>query len=65
MVADPNKLLGNEIDSTRKQRGLDDVTIAVDGSLSVERAREVADAVENAVESAPGSAKVTMQVEPS
>jgi cation diffusion facilitator family transporter len=42
-----------------------DVTIAVDGSLSVERAHELADAVEQAIESAFGAAEVTVHVEPS
>jgi cation diffusion facilitator family transporter len=42
-----------------------DVTIAVDGSLSVERAHELADAVEKAIESAFGAAEVTVHVEPS
>jgi cation diffusion facilitator family transporter len=42
-----------------------DVTIAVDGSLSVERAHELADAVEQAVEAAFGAAEVTVHVEPS
>jgi divalent metal cation (Fe/Co/Zn/Cd) transporter len=41
------------------------VTIAVDGSLSVERAHELADAVESAIESAFGAAEVTVHVEPS
>ena len=42
-----------------------DVTIAVDGSLSVERAHELADAVETAIEAAFGPAEVTVHVEPS
>jgi len=42
-----------------------DVTIAVDGSLSVERAHELADAVERAIEGAFGPAVVTVHVEPS
>jgi cation diffusion facilitator family transporter len=42
-----------------------DVTIAVDGSLSVERAHELADAVERAIERAFGPAVVTVHVEPS
>jgi divalent metal cation (Fe/Co/Zn/Cd) transporter len=42
-----------------------DVTIAVDGSLSVERAHELADAVESAIESAFGPTEVTLRVEPS
>ena len=42
-----------------------DVTIAVDGSLSVERAHELADAVERAIEAAFGPAVVTVHVEPS
>lgn len=42
-----------------------DVTIAVDGSLSVERAHELADAVERSIEEAFGAAEVTVHVEPS
>jgi cation diffusion facilitator family transporter len=42
-----------------------DVTIAVDGSLTVEAAHELADAVEHAIERAYGPAEVTVHVEPS
>ena len=42
-----------------------DVTISVDGSLSVERAHELADAVEAAIQGAFGAASVTVHVEPS
>jgi cation diffusion facilitator family transporter len=42
-----------------------DVTIGVDGSLSVERAHELADAVERAIERAFGPSIVTVHVEPS
>jgi divalent metal cation (Fe/Co/Zn/Cd) transporter len=42
-----------------------DVTIAVDGSLSVERAHELADAVEQAIATAFGPAEVSVHVEPS
>ena len=42
-----------------------DVTIAVDGSLSVEHAHELADQVEQAIERAYGSTEVTVHVEPS
>jgi cation diffusion facilitator family transporter len=42
-----------------------DVTIGVDGSLSVERAHELADAVERAIEAAFGPSVVTVHVEPS
>jgi divalent metal cation (Fe/Co/Zn/Cd) transporter len=41
-----------------------DVTIVVDGSLSVERAHELADAVESAIEAAFGPAEVTVQLNP-
>jgi cation diffusion facilitator family transporter len=42
-----------------------DITIAVDGSLSVEHAHELADQVEHAIERAYGSTEVTVHVEPS
>ena len=42
-----------------------DVTIAVDGSLTVEAAHDLADEVERAIERAYGPAEVTVHVEPS
>ena len=42
-----------------------DVTIAVDGSLTVEHAHELADEVERSIERAFGAAEVTVHVEPS
>lgn len=49
--------------SSRVGTTVADVTIAVDGSLSVERAHELA--VESAIEAAFGVAEATMHVEPS
>lgn len=51
--------------STASGQVFADVTIAVDGSLSVERAHELADAVEHAIEAAFGPAEVSVHVEPS
>ena len=42
-----------------------DVTIAVDGSLTVEAAHDLADDVERAIERAYGPAEVTVHIEPS
>jgi cation diffusion facilitator family transporter len=42
-----------------------DVTIAVDGSLTVEAAHDLADEVERAIERAYGPAEVTVHIEPS
>jgi cation diffusion facilitator family transporter len=51
--------------STASGQVFADVTIAVDGSLSVEEAHKLADAVERAVEAAFGATEVTVHVEPS